>query len=385
MAPKNTFRFNITLSVKILISFFLIFIPVDAQIQTKNEPRQFLVSNPLARCPLVLTDQAINILNASDNSPVVYYSYPDGQLEALDLQTKSKIWRTELGSKMSSESILDKSENKTLFIITESNPIVIWAINAETGITKWRISVSALRSEESFLYVFQNTLIVVCNSGKIFSIDKNSGSINWNQSISSPFISNPSFIDDRVFLSITGNKIIVIALKDGATLMQFNTSATPYKLLALNKKELIWTDKTGKLFNRDNLKFRAGAEITYLNLTSNGVLIASNDNFLYLISNTNQKILWKKKLAGRIFPKPLIVDSFAVVAVSGESEFLVVDLNSGKIINSMAIENGIFFTEDFFIASDKLFTPTTKGLLAFASTVDECFLKMNEGDKKRRL
>jgi outer membrane protein assembly factor BamB len=372
MAPKNTFPFNITPSVKILILSFLIFVRIDAQTQIRGEQRPFLLSNPLVRCSPVLTGQPTNILSASDNSLIIYASYPDGLFEALDMKTKSKIWRTELGSKISSKSILEKSDNKTLFIMTESNSTVIWAINAETGIAKWRVSVASVAGGESFLYLFQNALIVVCKNGTILSIDKSTGSVNWSKSINLPFTSDPSFIKDSVFLSTSG-QTIVIALSDGTIRSQFNTSTAIYNLLALNKKEFIWTDKTGRLFNGDKLKFRAGAEIAYLNLTSDGILIASNDNFLYFASKTDQKILWKKKLAGRVFPKPLIVDNFAVVAVSGESELLIFDLKSGRIVNSMAIENGDFFAEDFFIASGKLFTPTNKGLFAFASTVNDCF------------
>jgi outer membrane protein assembly factor BamB len=372
MLAKKKYLLNITLSVIFLILILLIFF-VNIKAQIKSEKFKFQASIPLKRCPQLSFNQTFNNFLASDNDSKIFVSYFDSHIESVDLQAGSKIWKTELGGKIISRLILDKADNKTIYVVTKLNSAIIWAINAETGITKWQVTIPFALSGEVFLYNYQDALVVVCKNGKVLSFDKSDGTINWIKSINFAITSNPSFFEDRGFLSTANNKIFSIVLADGMIVPQISTLTTPNILLALTKKEFVWTDKTGRFFFRGNQKFRAGAEISNIIATSNGILIASNDNFLYLISTDKQKILWKKKLAGRVFPKPLIINNWAIVPVLGESELLVVDLTNGKVINNLTIEKGNYFADDFFISFNKLFTPTIKGLYSFTTANVECF------------
>ena len=311
MAPKNTYHFNIPLSIQILISFFLIFSFQDksaiAQTSIDAAATEFSLIKPLIRCFPSIPTETTNFLIASDNLLNAYIYYQEGFLESIYLPNKSKTWRTELGGKAVSQISLDP-DNKTIYLFTKSKSIVLSAIDAETGITKWQFPVWSDVSpdpsdEEVFLFIHQNLLISVCRNGKILSLDKNSGNPRWNKSISSKITSNPSISQDRLILSGANKKITAINISDGLLVEQFNSSVAPKILLPLNKNEFLWTDQTGKLFFNGQLKFRAGAEITDLISTPRGILIVSKDNFLYLISRTNQKDCGKKRLQAEFFLK----------------------------------------------------------------------------------
>lgn len=380
MAPKNTFRFNITFSIKILCLLIFIFNKVDTGAQIKVKHLPFSLSTPLKMCPPILNNQQSDQPSdtiASDNLQSMYLTYQGGRLESIDLQTKKIIWRTELGSEIISQPVLDKPDNKTLFIATKSTSTkltsaLVRAVNTETGITKWQISTPTVKFEEVILHPSKNSLFVVSRNGTLLSIDKESGALIWVKSTNSTLISNPSFTEDQIYFSNNSNEIISVLVNNKPVIQKFITSASANIFLVLNKKDFIWSDKSGRLFFGNDLRFRAGAEITFLKLTSYGVLVASNDNFLYLISVNKQKLLWKKKLAGRVFPQPVIVEGLAIIPVVGESELSIIDLRSGKVINNLAIEEGNYFAHDFFISSNRLLTPTTKGLYYFIPTAAEC-------------
>ncbi len=388
MPPKNTYFTNISFSKQILILFLLIFSNTLTNTLTKAQtvgiPVQTnLFSNLLLQklftlCPAISLVKTTNFLLASDNSTKLLVYYTDGLIESINFSTRSVIWRAELGGKIISQMLSDPSEGKTVYVVTEIKSSVVWAINAETGITKWQLPVSfptafsEATGEKAFLHFYQNILIVVYQNGKVLSLDKDTGVIRWVKSIDSDVTSVPSFVEDQVFLSGSGNVIILINLVSGSITNRIRTPVAPGILLPLNKTNFIWSDKTGKVFFNEKLKFRAGAEISNLSFTSQGILITSKDNFLYMISKVKQKILWKKKLAGRIFPKPLVIDRWAIVTVLGESYFSVIDLNNGLIINTLTIDNGNYFVGEFFNSSTFLFIPTVKGLYFFASAGAKC-------------
>ncbi len=375
MFPKKKCFFNITLPVAFLFFYFLIFF-VDLRGQTKSVDSIFNPSIPMKLCRAQRSTKTFDRIIASDNPNEFFVSNIDGEIESIelmDLQTNRKLWRSELVGKINSSFIVDQIDYKTLYFVTKLTSSTIWALNAETGITKWQMIIPSSLTGEIFLSLYQNALIVISRDGKVLSIDKSIGTINWIKSLNFVITSNPTFFEDQVLLSTADNKIFQIRLTDGKIFPLVDTPSVPNILLALSKKEFVWTDKFGRFFFRDKLKFRAGAEISNINVAPKGILVASNDNFLYFLSTDKQKILWRKKFAGRIFPKPLVVGNWAIVAVTGETELLIVDLANGNLINSLAIGEGNFFTDNFFIAFNKLYAPTIKGLFYSAYANAVCF------------
>ena len=201
MVAKKKYLFNITLSVIFFILIFLIFF-VNIKAQIKIEKLKFQPSIPLKMCPQLPFNQTLNNLLASDNFTKIFVSYFDGQIESVDLQTSSKIWRTEIGGQIISRLILDKADNKTIYVVTKLTSAIIWAINAETGITKWQVTIPFALSGEVFLYNYHDILVVICKNGKVLSFDKTDGTINWIKSINFVMTSEPSFLKTTDFCQL---------------------------------------------------------------------------------------------------------------------------------------------------------------------------------------
>ncbi len=92
------------------------------------------------------------------------------------------------------------------------------------------------------------------------------------------------------------------------------------------------------------------------------------DNFAYLISAEKGNLIWKKRLAGRISEKSLILDNYALVTTIAEPTISVVELSTGRLINKIVLEDENFVTANLIKVRNKIIVPTLKGLYAFSSS-----------------
>ncbi len=134
--------------------------------------------------------------------------------------------------------------------------------------------------------------------------------------------------------------------------------------------EISKREKKGKKTTNNIWKFRVGAEVSNINFTPRGLLITSLDNFAYLISAGKGNLIWKKRLAGRISEKPLVLDNYALITTIAEPTISVVELSTGRVINKIILEDENFVTANPIKTQNKIIVPTSKGLYAFSP--DEC-------------
>ena len=96
-------------------------------------------------------------------------------------------------------------------------------------------------------------------------------------------------------------------------------------------------DESGRLYRingdtgREDWNFRGGGRFESLGIVGSNVLAASVDNFVYLISGSSGDVVWKRRLPGRIFGKPLILDELIFVAIIGDPNLFILEGSSGKI------------------------------------------------------
>jgi outer membrane protein assembly factor BamB len=110
-----------------------------------------------------------------------------------------------------------------------------------------------------------------------------------------------------------------------------------------------------------------GAEIISVTKVKQGLLVSSFDNFIYLLSEKNGKRLWKKRLTGKSIGKPLIKDNVAVFCTLGGSDALFIELDKGKSVNKVLINDENYFINNPSSFNNLIFFPTLKGLIAFSS------------------
>ncbi len=108
-----------------------------------------------------------------------------------------------------------------------------------------------------------------------------------------------------------------------------------------------------------------------ISITSEGLLITSLDNFAYLISAEKGNLKWKKRLAGRISDKSLVLDNYALITTTAKPTISVVELSTGKSINEIILEDEDFVTANPIKIRNKIIVPTSKGLYSFSPK--ECY------------
>ena len=333
---------------------------------------------------------------ASDNEQNLYLSFTNGEIISVNTNSGDLIWKTDLGGKIISETHID---TKNIYLVSTNhskifsepnadaamnanskNEIKIRSLIKTTGLTSWEIKLPAAsnrQSENVFLIGSSNDIIVIEKQGKIFRINKNSGQIIWQVEINIELSTNPILVSDMIIFGTFDKQIILFPLEN-KKISKIKTSSAPNVLFTNDfDRNIIWGDKKGFLnsanfavesekYFKKNWKFRNGGEISHIVKTKEGLLITSFDNFVYLISEKNGELIWKRRFSGRIAFEPLIDGKFAVINVVGDSSAYILENSGGKIVNKIYVENNNFFTAPALKIKNKIIFPTYRGLLSFS-------------------
>jgi outer membrane protein assembly factor BamB len=101
-------------------------------------------------------------------------------------------------------------------------------------------------------------------------------------------------------------------------------------------------------------KYKNGARIGAVRGTDRGILAASNDNFVYLLSGYNGDIRWKKRLSGRIASMTVNGEIGVMLAV-GDPTAVLLNLENGKQVGQYLASESELFTFAPIIAGDQIF------------------------------
>jgi len=351
---------------------------------------------PFQTCWSYLTEKSISSLNASDNGNELYGAFYYDELISLNF-SGNVYWKTELGGQhisnllikdkniiLATRAIDNNSIDNNSVEITKNNirqSATIRSIDRFTGITNWSVNISD--SERIYLYEFDNNIILISQEGEIRSILMSSGRSVWEGILDAQLSSIPFLDKEDALIGTADGYIVQWSLGDGKQIGKLKVSTAP---TAVTKKssdrKLFWGDGKGSVFSvkytgSDKLsqsykniwQFRNGAKISHLISTPKGLLVASFDNFLYLISHKDGEIIWKKRFSGRIYSEPLVIDGHVVVITTAESVASIVEINSGKLVNSIALKNDNTFTGNPVKAGNQLIFPTLNGIFSFSSGV----------------
>ncbi len=330
------------------------------------------------------------VLNiASDNNYSLYVSLSDGKLLSINSKTGEKSWETELGGDIVSLPLIDR---KNVFIATKQSDklsnnvkkafrtVMIHSLGKTTGLVEWQIKLTA--SGNVYMYDSENFIIPVFANGDVYSIAKADGRTEWIKSLVSEVSSRPLGKKSEIILGTFDKRITVLSLNSGKPIKKFEIPVTAAiiiedttgnNLIVGDKKGILWS--LNKKKNTRNWSYRLGAEISSVKPTVKGLLISSFDNFAYLISEESGKLIWKKRLPGRIAAEPQIKDNFLIITSVDESEALVIELSSGKLVNKIILgEDENFFTGEATQSKNLFVYITHRGILGFTFSDKGCWI-----------
>ncbi len=348
-------------------------------------------TGPLKKCWSFPSDQVSNLNGASDNESVVIIPFNNNVLTALDVRNGKPIWKSTFEKEFNSNLVIN---GKTLFITltpkikpelpikvaldkTESTYSEISSIDIDSGLNNWARPLNS-RSDDEMTYINKNISVVFSSSknGEITAFGIDDGEKLWNVNLGTSLSSSPIVNGNHIFIPTANKTIVVLSASDGGIVNQIPTGIVP-SAIDVREENILVGDSDGNVDNlgiqSGKLKWRArtGGRIRQINPIEQNTLVVSDDNFAYLLDDGSGDKLWKRRLSGRILGSSLRETQIGVFLSNGSSEAIVIELNSGKIINRIPTEETGYFVSAPIIIGNRIVLSTNTGLYAYGSDCDE--------------
>jgi outer membrane protein assembly factor BamB len=162
------------------------------------------------------SDNGIHGTAAVDEQKVYIGAY-NGFMYALNKMTGALVWAAPVGNYIGASPLL--AEGKLFISVETYHPDgFLVGLDVNTGQTLWTSEWFRGHSHSSPSYdKDQRALIVGANSGRVFSIDAETGKTNWQVQLGGPVKGTALIWDGKAFLSSWDKHYYALDLKTGAT------------------------------------------------------------------------------------------------------------------------------------------------------------------------
>jgi outer membrane protein assembly factor BamB len=360
-----------------LIALTLSSILIYAQFAPKLDD-QVELSQPLTVKWQYKSDLTINLTPATDGERI-YLPLASGLLVSLRVADGQLFWKTELGGELSASPIADE---RSVYIASETvggpgtephSTGAIRALGREGGITLWmRTLPMPIRGSliANDINLFGGSL-----DGRVYAVRKKSGDISWVTQHSAPFASHPSIFGSSLYIGSNDGSLFSLNQSTGKVNWRYRTRGAVVGSAVVEKGIVYFGSADGYVYavrdtdGRLRWRRRMGAGVQTVAFSQNGILVASLDNSVYLLSYKEGDRLWKRLLAGRIASDPLTASDGVLFTPLSSSTGVVLDLRDGKQLNSLPIGEDNSLAASPIAAGKILFVTTRYGLLAFSRPV----------------
>jgi outer membrane protein assembly factor BamB len=270
--------------------------------------------------PPLVTSTAVYVAIARQGSD------SQGVLRAVDRATGLALWVRDLAKPVVSEMAF--YENR---IYCGSADGSVYAIRTDTGAPVWAFATRG--SVRGHVALFGDEVLVGSDDGALYAIDREKGIEDWRYQTGGPVVGRPLVAPRRV----------VFTSGDGSA----------YAIDPVTRR-LIWRSRTGAAIE-------AGPAL----VGDAGVLVASFDNFVYLLDAKSGDRVWKRRMRGRLVSDPLPDGGDrAIVAPLRDDRLTVIGLANGNKLAAFALDPGDELVGPPTLVGNLLLLPTDTGLLA---------------------
>jgi outer membrane protein assembly factor BamB len=333
-----------------------------------------LLSQPLTVRWRYQSNVTLNLTPAYDNERV-YLPLAGGTIVALTARDGKLFWRSDMGGELSASPVADES---AIYVASETTGSpneprrsggALRALSREGGVTQWMTPL--ITPVRGALAIGGGKVFAGGSDGRAYAFDKHTGGVLWSIPFTSPFAGQPVLKAGRVFFGSEDGALLALEESTGRLLWRFRTKGAVRGPVAVDKENVYFGSGDGYVYavsaDRGRLKWRkrTGAGVEAVTLTGDMLLVASLDNFAYLL-NDKGAMLWKKLLPGRISSQPLTVAETALFTPLSSSAAVVLSLKDGKQVNSLPTEEELTSSASPILVGDAVIVTTEHGLLAFA-------------------
>lgn len=86
---------------------------------------------------------------------------------------------------------------------------------------------------------------------------------------------------------------------------------------------------------------------------------------MYLYSSERKKLIWKKRLPGRVSIKPIVINNIIVVTTIAAPELYFFELQEGNLLNRIELKEN-YLINDIRQSQNAIMILTNNGLLKFS-------------------
>jgi outer membrane protein assembly factor BamB len=297
-------------------------------------------------------------------------------LISLRLQEGNLVWKSEIGGEITASPLAD---GRTVYVASggeraegtsasTASEGTVRALGYTSGITNWlsklpRPLIGALAANEHSVFGYSR-------EGHVYAIRKADGQLLWVRKNDRAFTSVPLVNNDRLYLGSGDGALYAFDVKTGAIIWRYKTGGAISSNVSLSGRTICVGSADyhayGLSLNDGRLlwRYRTDGRVQSVAATSRGFLITSLDNFVYLISPLRGKRIWKRLLLGRVAAPPVTTLEGALFAPLSGEECVVLELKSGRRLNSVYVGDGNNTAAAPLISGHILLLTTRKGLYA---------------------
>ncbi len=373
MLNKGTHNKSIILLIALTL-FSSLFVCAQTEQADGHQPA---LSQPLTIKWLYESEFTINLTPATDGERI-YLPLASGLLVALRASDGQLLWKADLGGELSSSPIADE---QGVYVASETvgegkpghASGALRALGQEGGITLWmRTLPMPFRGS---LVANDVNLFGGSIDGRVYAIRKKTGDVSWIMQHSAPFTSHPTIFGSDLYAGSTDGTLFSLSQTTGKVNWRYRTRGAINGRAVVVRGIVYFGSADGFVYavrevdGRLRWRRRTGAGVQTVASAQGGLLVASLDNFVYLLSFSNGDRLWKRQLAGRLAAEPLTTSDGVLFTPLSSSTGVVLDLRDGKLLNSLPIGEDNSLAASPIAAGKVLFVTTRHGLLAFSRPI----------------
>ena len=357
-----------------LIWFCVLFVLVASFGIRGRTTSDALLAQPLTVRWRYESNVTLNLTPAFDKERI-YLPLAGGTIVALTARDGQLFWRSDMGGELSASPVADETAIYVASETTGSNTSpprlggALRALSRESGVTQWMTPlVTPLRGG---LATGGGKLFAGGSDGRAYAFDKHTGGVLWSIPFSSPFAGQPVMKAGRVYFGSEDGTLLALEETTGKLLWRYRTKGAVHGPVAVDDENVYFGSGDGYVYavaaDKGRLKWRkrTGAGVEAVALAGDMLLVASLDNFAYLL-NAKGAMLWKKQMPGRISAQPLTVEEAALFTPLSSTAAVVLSLKDGKQVNTLPTEEELTSSAAPILVGDAVIVTTEHGLLAFA-------------------
>ncbi len=339
-----------------------------------NVKGDVVLSDPLTVRWRYESSITLNLTPAADNDRI-YLPLAGGVIVALNAKDGQLLWRSEIGGELSASPIADDS---AIYVASEivnkdgqqsRSSGVIRAVGREGGVTQWVTPlVQPLRGG---ITISGGRLFAGGSDGRAYAFDKKTGGVFWSIPFNSSFSGHPVADGGRVYFGSEDGTLLALEASTGKQLWRYRTKGVVKGPVAVAGGQVYFGSGDGYVYAVDvekgrlSWRKRTGGRVEAVVLSGESLLVASLDNFAYLLS-LKGSMHWKRLLPGRISALPLAMQESALFTPLSSSTAVVLALKDGKQVNALPAGEEMTSSAAPIVVGDAVFLTTEHGLVAFA-------------------